>query len=474
MTELLEKLESNINNRLSIIHALVISFIPAVLSILYHHRGIAHPEIYNYLPHYLSKKPLLSILFDSKILDMDMYQARELSYFFDYIDSKFIEFCTRLGYPHFISITTYVFLLMIGLLIWHYSVKVIRLTPLTGTVILLLYWTSPSIFLAGDYFRSSKNGVALTGALLFFLLYKFFNAQKTEADKNSSIKYWAAFFGIALAATLFDRQGVYFVAMAIFFVLFWNLIFPDKKNVSLLGALSASLAFSLLYNYWFAPLLTEYFNHYQPNFLYQQIPWHRLFNDPAGYFLAGTSLYIDTLRFMLGNIPTEIVMAGIILTAVLIIRKFLKEKKSNIPISKSTFVSLGLLLTNMGLLIGLNTIMVLKHPPLLWLDVRRVYYWIPQTVILFMTLALYLSTLHIQTLLQKQLVAVLLVSALLGNVTALPQHKSYLLNGHLEKYYEFTPSLLDALANLENHQYQASVGVLQNPIYQFFHTSPAE
>src|SRR5206468_6433272 len=129
-----------------------------------------------------------------------------------------------------------------------------------------LYWTSPSVFLAGNYFRSSKNGVALTGAILFLLLHQFLNAEDSKPQKQISQYTWLTVCGISWVSTLFDRQGYYFVGMIILFVLFWNLALPHTNNIIMLIAFGASLCLGLIYNHLIAPFLTESLNHYRPNF----------------------------------------------------------------------------------------------------------------------------------------------------------------------------------------------------------------
>jgi len=467
----LTNLETNINSHLNLLHVFLVSLIPVTFSILYQHGGVAHPEIYNYLPEYLSGKPLLAILYNSKILDMDLYQARELSYFFDFIDCKFIEFSTLRGYPHFLSITTYIFLLTIGLLIWHFSVKAVKLPPLTGLVIVILYWTSPSVFLAGSYFRSSKNGVALTGAILFLMLHKFLSMGNSNPEKHISKTTWLVLFGVAWASTLFDRQGFYFIGMIILFIFFWNIAFPHRSNIILLSAFGAVLAISLLYNLSIAPFLTEYFNHYQPNFSYQAIPWGNFIGDPLIYTAAGALLYMDTLRFMFGNLPLEVALIGLTIVIGEIIRRAIQKRKAGKELSKFDITSIGLILSNVVLLIGLDALMTLRHPALLWPDVRRVYYWLPQAVILYMTLAMFISSLKDLKGIYAHAILILLIFAVIGNVIAIPGHHIYLVQGHLKKYVEFTPRLLDALANMKNTQYPITLDVMQNPIYQHFQKS---
>jgi hypothetical protein len=61
--------------------------------------------MYLRLPFYLSDTPLLNKLFDSRILEQYIYHIRELSYFLDFLDSKFIELRIENGFPHFLSLS---------------------------------------------------------------------------------------------------------------------------------------------------------------------------------------------------------------------------------------------------------------------------------------------------------------------------------------------------------------------------------
>jgi hypothetical protein len=468
----LSKYMDLLNPRIKSWHAFLISSIIAICSIISHNGGIAHPEIQSYLPYYLSNRPLLYKIYDSKVLDMDMFQAREVSYLVDYIDCKFIELGVKLGHPHFLSITTYIFLLIIGMLIWHFSVHELKLPPIIGLALVSLYWTSPSIFFAGDYYRSSKSGTAIATALLFLLIYKYF--QQTNSKQQHTKFLVIAIFLVSLLATLLDRQGFFMIGAAVLFILFWQVEFPGRQNFLPLVALGISLAFSMVYNVFLAPWLTYSLNHYQPNFSYQQIPWERFFRDPLSYIIEGTSLYIDTVRFALGNIPPEIVVIGLIFLIIAVSNKYLRERKQNGRAEKSTGTGIGLILTNVFLLIALNSLMILRHPPLVWNDVRRVYYWIPEIAMLFMAFALGLSALLNQTNIRSNLIMVLLFLAVIGNVYALPSHKSYLLNGHLKAYYESAPALLEGLKNITNEQYHPTPETLANPIYQWFADSSSK
>ena len=80
---------------------LLVALVMTVISVACRHGGVLYYEIVARLPYYLSHGPLLNKLYDSDYLDGGMYQARELSYLFDYVDCKFIACCVALGHPHF-------------------------------------------------------------------------------------------------------------------------------------------------------------------------------------------------------------------------------------------------------------------------------------------------------------------------------------------------------------------------------------
>jgi hypothetical protein len=74
----------------------------------------------------------------------------------------------------------------------------------------------------------------------------------------------------------------------------------------------------------------------------------------------------------------------------------------------------------------------------------------------------------------NDIITALLLLAVIGNLYALPMHKSHLLNGHLKEYYISAPDLLNGLRNVKNHQYLPTPETIKNPIYQWFVNSPPE
>ncbi len=454
--------------KISLIHALVISLIFAGFSMAYHQGGILHPEMETYLPYYLSDKPLLNKLYDSKALDLNLFQARELSYLFDFLDSKFVELTVNIGRPQFLSIVHYLFSIAIGCMLWLFAVKELKLNPLTGLGLLALFWTSPSIFLGGIIFRTAKIGVALLIAALYVYLYKFSASYKSGDRPHVSTGRWVLYFTILFCMTLFDKQGVYLNITAIIFAVIWGIKFRDRNLHTMILIGTASLLLHELYNYVVAPQLTLMLNGYLPNFSYQALPVQKLLQNLPNYLIAGIYLYVETFRFLIGNPPFAV---GIILLVLAIFfpifyaRKYPAESAASLAFVNLAF--LAVVATNCLMVIAMNTLMVLRHPPLMWPDVSRVYYWLPTNIMLVMTLAVLVKLLSNARVLQRLIVPVM-VLAIAGNIAALPSHKVILTHGHLAEYYQSGPLLLDALARLDVASDAPNPSVAENPVYKFF------
>jgi hypothetical protein len=434
-------------------------------SIAWQHGGVLHPEIEKRLPYYLSHGPLLDKLYDSEYLDGNMYQARELSYFFDYIDCKFIAGCVALGHPHFLSLTHYVFLVLISLVLWRFGVEDLKMKRWIALCVLLLFWTTPAVFLAGTFFRTAKIGVAFTMVVLYWQIFRILRAARENPAQRLSASSWLACFGLAWAATLFDREGVFMVAAIVVFLGFWFLGYRKKTALHLMGAFAAALALSVLYNYIIAPVLTLSTNNYWPDFKYQHLPWEKLAARPLYFITSGASLYFDTVRFFLGNIPAW----GAVLVVIALAGAALAPGRGRAEDKGAFSAALGLCLCQTVLIWVMMTLMFLRHAALVWPDVRRVYYFLPVIALFGMTLLMALACLQSRRLLPPWCLALFLGGALAGNIVALPGHEAILRAGEGKTLYQSTPLLLDALRNLRNPNYPISPEIARNRVFQFFH-----
>jgi hypothetical protein len=455
----------NARGKFSLLIPLLVSTVLAICSAAWHHGGVLHYEVEARLPYYLSDGSLPGKLYDSDYLDMGMYQARELSYFFDYIDCKFIAWCVALGHPHFLSLTQYVFLILISLVLWRFGVEELKLERWLVLGVLLLFWTTPAVFLGGGFFRTAKIGAALALVVLYRLIFRILRAARANPAHCLSTRSWLACFGWAWAATLFDRQGVFMIGVIVVFLGFRFFGYREKSVARLAGAFVAALALSVMYNYIIAPLLTLSINNYWPDFKYQHLPWAVLAGQPVLFITSGLSLYLDAVRFLLGNIPpwgAVVAVIGLVCLA-LVAAAGRQEGK---PFFRA---ALGFILSQTVLIWVMIVLMFLRHSALVWPDVRRGTYLLPVVSMFGMTLLVAFSRLQTRRILPKWCLALFLGGAVIGNTMALSRHRAIVRAGSLSASYQSTPALLDALRNLRNPQYSVSPEIARNRVFQFFH-----
>jgi Flp pilus assembly protein TadD len=435
------------SEKISLFHVIIFSCLFALISVVNHHGGVLHNEVELRLPFYMSDVPLPNKLFDSQILDMDMYQARELSYFLDFIDCKFIEFGIYIGLPHFLSLTHYLFFIATGCLLWLFCVKELNLRPLMGIGLLSLFWTSPSIFLGGVFFRTGKAGVALLTAILFYIIYKVAVISIKENDFQISKKIWIPYFVSIFLLPNLDQQGLFLTITVLVFLTMWGFFVRNKSIYIMLSIGVASFLLHELYRYTIAPQLTFMLNGYWPNFNYQTLPLQYSIQNLISRLSDGSFLYLETFRFLIGN-PPQVMALGLILFFIFFPAYYLFTRPGLQGNDKKFFILtfVVLLITNLFMVIAMNALMVLRHPALMFPDVTRTYYWLSTNIMLAMTLAV-ITGIICKSRIPQWPVLMVMCFAIVGNIAALPKHKAIMMQGPARSFYESAPALLNALKN---------------------------
>lgn len=435
------------SEKINLFHVIILGCLFALISVFNHHGGILHPEMDIRLPFYLSDTPLLNKFFDSDVLEKPFFRARELSYVFDYIDSKFIEWNIENGFPHFLSLTHYLFSIATGCLLWLFCVKELKLKPLTGIGWLVLFWTSPSIFFGGTFFRSAKIGTSFLAAVLFYVIYKVAVMSRESSASQISNKFWFGYGAAIFLITYFDEQGLFFAFTALVFLAIWGLFFRNRNiNIMLLiGA--AGIILHGIYRYAVAPYLIFTLNGYFPDVSYiPTMPIGSYVQNLAHHLSNGFLLYIDAFRFLIGN-PPRIMATGLLLASILFLIFHLYSRRA-VPDHDRKFFILALaelMLINF-LMIVMNSLMLIKNPLLMWPDVTRMYYFLPVNVVWVMTLAM-MTNIFYNLRVPQWLILAAIFLAMIGNFAALPKHDEIIRQGHMHKYYQPSLALLEALKN---------------------------
>ena len=394
-----------------------------------------------------------------------MYQARELSYFLDFIDCKFIEFSIENGFPHFLSLTHYLFSIATGCLLWLFCVKELNLKPMIGIGFLALFWTSSSIFLGGNIFRAGKMGVALLLAILFYVIYKVAIISKKGSDFQLSKKVWILYFITIFPLAYLDQQGLFFVITVLVFLTIWG-FFVRNKNIYIMLLIGVvSVLFHGLYRYTIAPQLTFMLNGFWPNFDYQTLPIQYFIQNLASYLSAGLFLYVETIRFLIGN-PPSIAAFGLLLFFISFPIFYLHTNLALSDNYRKFFILalVELFITNFLLVIAMNALMVLRHPALWNPGMASTYYCLPATVMLAMTLAILVDIFY-KSCIPKWLVLIMMCFAIIGNIAALTKHNNII--GHVS-YSQPSLILLNALKNFDSLNDVDKPLIEKNSVFQFF------
>jgi tetratricopeptide (TPR) repeat protein len=457
------------NRKLSVYHVILLNCLFALISVVYHHGGILHSEMFIRLPYYLSDTPLLGKLFDSDIVELGFFRARELSFLLDFIDCKFIELGIENGFPHFLSLTHYLFSIASGCLLWLFCVKELNLKPLTGIGLLALFWTSPGIFLGGAIFRAGKMGVALLAAILFYVIYKVAFISMKEIDFQISKKVWFLYAAAIFTITFLDEQGLFIAITIIVFLSIWGFFVRNRNIYTMLLIGVLSILLHALYRYSIAPQLTFLLNGYWPDVSYiSTMPLQYLIQNPVSYLLTGSFLYLETFRYLTGNPPLMVAFGLLILFIIFpVFYLYTTPGLSNDYKKFFTLAFAELLITNVLLVIAMMTLMLLKKPELISLpDIKLTYYFVSANVIMAMTLAI-LTNIICQSRIPGWFVVMVMCFAIAGNIAAIPKNKAIMAQGHLHYFHQTRSAFLNSFKNPGSSNDFDALLVKENMVLQF-------
>jgi len=483
-----------ISKKLSSIHVIILFIVYMVFSWVVGGRGMLHTEMNVRLPAHISGKPILQIIFDADSMNLGGWEARQLSFLFDVIDGNFVALSIRLGVPHFRSFTHFLFTFIIMLYMWSFLTRTLKLDRLLSLLLIALLLTTPS-FVYAYYYRTSKIGVSL---LVIILLGEMYKVLKGDIYLGIKIKkpFWLmlTFLFATLGLMLFDVLGGLFATVIIAY-LFLALIYkPDRnKSVALAGMLTG-------YTIW-----VLYFLYLGPAIMLattgQKADTAYLTDAPFQYFVGFLLIAIppfiaDMAQYLFGYITQSggaIVLAWMLTTSMWLT---LRPKKtalgtstqgtavSNSERTKPKFLSklrslisryepvLSMLFILGGITI-IYALLVTRHAPILWPDVRPIYYIMPAQVALLFSVATLLARARIKWMLKfpgmHYFTIVLLAFFLLGNIRGSIYVKDVLFHGqNLDIAFRHDPALISSLANIHLPGFEPCDQVATDPIYQLF------
>jgi len=425
-------------------------------SIYVRHGGTLHAETDMYLVAHLSERPLLSKIICPHSADAKFYQCRQLSHVLENLDAHFVYWSYLAGCPHFFSLVTFACLLGITCLHWHFGVSRLRMDHVTLLLLVALFWTNPNIYLAGMCLRDAKIAAAFfvyAGMCVFLSRMLRVEGEggvgigEPDVPKRTVLLYAS----LALAACFSDPQGVFMVLLLSGGVLVWSAVLKSRE--ALLASLAGGGAAGVhtVFSLWLAPLLVRKWSGFEMQSAFDPSDKASVHSTWLESLKAGASLSCDTMSFGLGNMPAWVfgpLLLGV-LAATFTVRTETATRWTSGKL-KHPGILIGMTVVTLVLAnVGICSLMVARHPPVAWEDIRRGgYYGLPAVVLWLMVFTVLLRLLQDRFRLSRVVVWAVLAVLLAFNVESLPTHYRINTTGHMQGFIEATPSLLSELRRL--------------------------
>lgn len=231
--------------------------------------GELHFESLFFFMNYLDGRNFFAQVMDPFRNDWGLYQARELSYLFDVLDTRFVAFLLKKHIVWFHSLCS---LLLCGVMVFiqhYYTRKFFPKIPGMLVTLISVFFVLSMAVTGLNYFRCAKylTATGLWGA--FFAAY----ACCRWGNTRSRVALILSLFLMCLS----DRQGFFFTAafcgtMAV--VMVWqsrcrSLLVVRRSRFVVLSAF-AVMVFGIINNLYLTPALVKFLNGYEVDFAYQR------------------------------------------------------------------------------------------------------------------------------------------------------------------------------------------------------------
>ena len=327
--------------------------------------GLIEIESTQFVRQYLDDRTTLQKVFDPHGNDLGTYQARELSYFVDYLDARVFEAFMLADRPFFVPASA----LAASVLTILLCLVAIRRFPasarLPAALLLLMYVTNyVHVVTMGMLYRSSKPLLApVLMATVFYLVTILHDRSESRSARSfRSRSAPLVIFLLFSVMSLLDRQGFFYAVAGCLALAIHAIVVGGRRDVLLAGL--AAVCAMVLYNLVLAPMLVQRINGYSPSFAYQRVPWQALVVDLSILRRSG-ELVLQSLATLMGGMPPA--MFALIGSIVLIWMLFTRRKTVVLVVVAVCLIQATLV-----------ALLVARHPPIYdYFDHRVWYYPIP-------------------------------------------------------------------------------------------------
>ncbi|HEX5108121.1 MAG TPA: hypothetical protein VFV95_06730 [Vicinamibacterales bacterium] len=373
--------------------------------------GLIEIEATQFVQNYLADRPVLAHVFDPRRNDINTYQARELSYFADYLDSRIFAWLAGRGTWIFIPASALAAsLLSIG--VFMRGARRAGTPSLTASLLLLIYFTNyVHLVTTGMLYRSAKPLLVPLVITTTFALAALLRRQRSDDVRDR----WAPLllFLLLCAMSLLDRQGFFMAVVAFGATMYGALWMSTRRDI--VFAAAAAVVTMVLYDLALGPWLVERINGYRPSFDYQRIPIAVLVTDVTPWLRAG-KLLLSAAATLFGGLPTWAPVLAVVLALGL-------ARGRLSPHTRTLTVLCALVF---GGQLAMFAAMVVRHPPIYeYIDHRLWYYPLPFQALLTTVLAIAAAFLRIDAWhpYRRLVLHAVLMAVIVSNVTSWNEHE---------------------------------------------------
>jgi len=434
-------------------------FIPAI----FWKGGVLEGETVSFMINYADDRTVLQKVFNPLLNDFNMYQARELSYFFDYLDTTvFLFLLKRFDVTLFIPLSAVVATILI-ILVYRGGVR--RTLPgldrVTAELLLLLFLTSfVVISTMGFFYRSTKP---LLAPFLLAIMFHFLRSAQSRVRGQIMERRWTLVtrqslvaFVLLVIAALLDRQGFFYVLLACALLLVHFLI--TKKLKDLLIASVAAAIVAHLYNVVIGPAIIWAINAQRPDFTFQQIPaaaWAKLPVHclQAGHLLTANLAALAGGYLVIGYLVLALVAAWLIWRTIVFYKGSEPGQRwEHYKSGRSLAIFYALMI--LALHVGMFGVMITRHGYVYqWIDHWYWYYPLPFIVTTLFGLAVLLNAVlpGLRTV-NRRILKVALVLIALSNLAHLPRYRTLMVSGSwFGPVYRWSENLKASIRHRDTH-----------------------
>lgn len=342
-------------------------------------RGVIDQEAMVFVINYLADRPFLATIFDPTLNDWGLYQARELSYVFDWLDARL--FARLMVDWHVLLFVPFSSVLSVAAMVSIYLAgarRVLRLPWTTALLLLALFFSTIVVQSStAILYRSSK--IVLTALQMLFFFRALWLLEPTRAKVSFGDVAGLTLIGVLMSWV--DRQG-YALMMVVATVsgFLWVrqrwLPQPAGRITRAYGAVAVAgiiaTIWAVAYNNVIAPQAIHRLNGYWPDFVFEEIPLERFDAQLVRNTLA---MFARQIEYFFGHTPFIVV---VVLAVVVWCAAYVHDTQRPSPMGVWGWLTgTGVVFTTalVGASVVLVAVMGMRHPPVFRIADHALWYY---------------------------------------------------------------------------------------------------